>query len=96
MMRPIVAVTVLLLSVAPAWAQAGPDVRGSIEEIRDSELLVRTADGRLHVVDTAAMPSTELATLTPGDTVVITTRGGGVRGPIGHFLGQRTPASPTR
>ena len=94
MMRPIVAVTVLLLSVAPAWAQAGPDVRGRIEEIR--ELLVRTADGRLHVVDTAAMPSTELATLTPGDTVVITTRGGGVRGPIGHFLRQRTPASPTR
>jgi hypothetical protein len=38
------------------------------------------------------MPSAELGTLNPGDTVVLATKGGGLRGPIGHHVKQRTPA----
>ncbi len=96
MMSMIIAMAMLLSSVGSAWAQAGTEVRGRIEEIRDGELLVRSDDGRLHIVDTAAMPSAELGTLNPGDTVVIATKGDGVRGPIGRAVQRRTPAAPAR
>jgi hypothetical protein len=94
LLRKAIGVVVLLASVGPAWAQ-GPvagELRGRIEEIRDAELLVRGEDGRLHVVDTTAMPSAELGTLNPGDTIVIATKADSVRGPIGHHVKQRTPA----
>jgi hypothetical protein len=89
-----IGVAVLLASVGPAWAQGqvAGELRGRIEEIRDAELLLRGEDGRLHVVDTAAMPSAELGMLNPGDTIVIATKADGVRGPIGHHVKQRTPA----
>jgi hypothetical protein len=96
MMSTLIAVAMLLLSVGSAWAQAGAELRGRIEEIRDGELLVRSDDGRLHIVDTAAIRSVELGTLNPGDTVVITTKGDGVRGPIGQAVERRTPAAPGR
>jgi hypothetical protein len=90
---PVVALA-LLPHVAPAWAQtpAGPDLQGVIEEIRDSELLVRGTDGRLHHVDTAAIPSTELGTLNPGDTVVLATKAVTAPRAIGHHVKHRTPA----
>jgi outer membrane lipoprotein SlyB len=96
MMSTVIAVAMLLLSVGSAWAQAGAELRGRIEEIRDGELLVRSDDGRLHIVDTAAIRSVELGTLNPGDTVVIATKGEGVRGPIGRAVQRRTPAPPVR
>jgi hypothetical protein len=50
MMTKVIVALVLLAGALPALAQgkAGPDLQGRIEEIRDSELLVRGADGRLH------------------------------------------------
>ena len=94
MLTKVIGVVVLLASVGPAWAQGqvAGELRGRIEEIRDIELLVRGEDGRLHVVDTAAMPSAQLGMLNPGDTVVIAVKADTVRGPIGHHVKQRTPA----
>ena len=95
MLTKVAVVAVLLASAGPVWAQgqpAGPELRGRIEEIRDAELVVRGEDGRLHFVDTAAMPSIELATLNPGDTIVLATKAHGARGPIGHRVKQRSPA----
>lgn len=94
MLRKAIGVVLLLASVGPAWAQgqAAGELRGRIEEVRDAELLVRGEDGRLHLVDTTAMPSAELGMLGPGDTVVIAVKADSVRGPIGHHIKQRTPA----
>jgi hypothetical protein len=97
--KTVIALTTLLVSVGPAWGQtvSGPELRGRIEQITDSELIVRGGDGRLHFVDTAAIPSAELGVLNPGDDVVITTKGDGARGPIGRSVQQRwPPASPER
>ena len=90
----LIALTTLLVSVGPAWGQtvSGPELRGRIEQITDSELIVRGEDDRLHFVDTAAIPSVELGVLNPGDDVVITTKGDGGRGPIGRSVRQRGPA----
>lgn len=90
----LIALTTLLVSVGPAWGQtvSGPELRGRIEQITDSELIVRGEDDRVHFVDTAAIPSVELGVLNPGDDVVITTNGDGGRGPIGRSVRQRGPA----
>jgi hypothetical protein len=71
--------------LSPAWGQAGAGVelRGQVVEITDSELVVRGDDGRLHFVNTAAIPIEELGALNPGDEVAIITRGESARGPIG-------------
>ena len=96
MMRVVIALAALLVGAGPACAQAvsGAELRGRIEQITDSELIVRGEDGRLHFVDTAAIPSVELSVLNPGDDVLITTKGLGARGPIGRSVRQqrRTPA----
>jgi hypothetical protein len=101
MMKTVTAVGALLLVsgvLAPAWSQtvSGPELRGRIEQMTDSELVVRGEDGRLHFVDTAAMPSAELSVLRPGDDVVIATKGDGARGPIGRSVQPRSPGSPGR
>ena len=75
---------------APAITQAGPDVQGVIEEIRDSEMLVRGTDGRLHHVDTTAIPSVELGILNPGDTVVLATKAVDAPRAIGDHVKNRT------
>ena len=99
-MRTVIALTstALLVSFGPAECQtlSGPELRGRIEQITDSELVVRGEDGRLHFVDTAAMPSPELSVLNPGDAVAITTKGDGARGPIGRSVRQTAPASLPR
>ena len=97
MMTALILVVALLANAGPAEAQrqAGPDLHGVIEEIRDSELLVRGADGRLHHVDTAAIPSAELGTLNPGDTVVLATTAVDAPRVIGHRVKHRT-AVPKR
>jgi hypothetical protein len=84
-------------ALAPAWGQAraGVELRGQVEQITDSELIVRGDDGRLHFVDTAAMPSAELGVLNPGDEVAITTKGETPRGPIGRSV-QRKARPPSR
>jgi hypothetical protein len=94
MLTRLILVAALLANAGPTWAQsqAGRDVQGVIEEIRDSELLVRGPDGRLHHVDTAAIPSVELGTLNPGDTVVLATKPIDAPRAIGHHIKRRTPA----
>jgi len=98
-MRTVIALTstALLVSFGPAECQtlSGPELRGRIEQITDSELVVRGEDG-LHFVDTAAIPSPELSVLNPGDAVAITTKGDGARGPIGRSARQTPPASLPR
>jgi hypothetical protein len=95
MVRTVAALAVLLVSVCQAWGQTvpGPELRGRIEQMTDSELIVRGEDGRLRFVDTAAMPSAELGVLTPGDDVTITTKGEGARGPIGRSVRQSSPSN---
>jgi hypothetical protein len=99
MRTTVIALTALLLmaaSLAATWAQtvSGPELRGRIEQMTDSELVVRGEDGRLHFVDTAAMPSAELGMLTPGDEVAITIKDETARGPIGHSVHRKPGASP--
>ncbi len=89
---------VLLLvagELAPAWGQAraGVELRGQVVEITDSELIVRGEDGRLHFINTAAIPTEELGALEPGDEVTITTKGESPRGPIGSSA-RRHPRAP--
>jgi hypothetical protein len=98
MLMTAIAVTALFLMISPAWAQppARPELRGRIEQITDSELIVRGEDGRLHFVDTAAMPSAELGVLNPGDDVTISTKGDGARGPIGRSVRRGSAASKGR
>jgi len=62
LMKAVIALTMLLVSIGPVWDQtmSGPELRGRIEQITDSELIVRGEDGRRHFVDTAAIPSAEL------------------------------------
>ena len=99
MRTTVIALTALLLmaaSLAATWAQtvSGPELRGRIEQMTDSELVVRGEDGRLHFVDTAAMPSAELGVLTPGDEVAITIKDETARGPIGRSVHRKPGASP--
>lgn len=85
--RPGVLLVLLLVAggLAPAWGQTrvSVELRGQVVEITDSELIVRGDDGRLHFVNTAAIPTEELGALNPGDEVAITTKGESARGPIG-------------
>ena len=98
MMATVIALAVVLVvsgGLVPAWGQtrAGVELRGQIEQITDSELIVRGQDGRLYFVDTAAMPSAELGVLNPGDEVAITIKAESPRGPIGRSVRRSPPGS---
>lgn len=86
----------LMIGFAPATGQgrAGTELRGELVEITDSELVVRGPDGRLEFVNTAAIPSDELAVLEPGDQLVIAIKDETTRGPIGRSARRAAPRPP--
>jgi hypothetical protein len=84
------------LALAQGQAPAATELRGRIEAMTDSELIVRDDNGRLHFVDTAAMPSADLGLLNPGDEIAVRIRAHSPRGPIGHAVRRTQPAPPPR
>lgn len=85
------AIAVPAFAAQPSGTQR--ELHGQVVEITDSELIVRSEDGRLHFVNTAAIPTEELGTLEPDDGVTITTKGESPRGPIGGSA-RRHPRAP--